>query len=95
MSFTSRDWTQQYEAMKKRIQAKRQAGQFFLAQEFKSVNGAVTILEAQLRTMQATPMEFEMAASEIARRQVLIENLKKQLVLAGPPTGGEGTGGKI
>jgi small nuclear ribonucleoprotein (snRNP)-like protein len=101
-SFSARDWHQLYEATKRQIVNKRQNGSRMTEKESSTLTGNVQTLDAQLNIMSNNVMEYEIATSEIARRQTLLENLKKQMlfVLApnsrisgfgqsdGPPAGG-------
>lgn len=74
-----RDWLRVYEGTKRQIISKRQTGQGISPAESKSLNEAIRQLDSQLKDMMASPMEYEIAASELARRQTLVENLQKQM----------------
>ena len=76
---SNRDWTSLYDATKRRIISRRQMGQSVPAQESKGINESIAQLDAQLKLMMSSPMEYELAASEIARRQVLVESLQKMM----------------
>lgn len=84
MSISSREWSTQFEQLKRKVQSKRQQGQYLNTQEYKSISGGLSILESQLKTMTAAPMEYEMSASEVGRRQILLEALQRHLQLASP-----------
>lgn len=86
-----RDWLRIYEGTKRQIIAKRQAGQGISPSESKSINEAISRLDAQLKDMMASPMEYEIAASELARRQSLVENLQKQMAIVPQGVGGSGS----
>ena len=78
---TDRDWLRVYEGTKRQIISKRQTGQGISPAETKSLNDAIRQLDSQLKDMMASPMEYEIAASELARRQSLVENLQKQMTI--------------
>jgi hypothetical protein len=82
MSFSSKDWSKTYEQTKMKIQTQRQVGKVLTQQESTSLSSALNRLESQLRMMQASPMEYELAASELSRREVMIANLKKQVSIS-------------
>lgn len=76
MEMSSRDWTQQYESLKKRIQNQRINGVNFTNEDIRMIEKQISILEAQLKTMSGNALEYELAASEIARRETLLANVK-------------------
>lgn len=86
MVVTAQEWSQQYEALKKRIQNQRINGSVMTGEEVKALINSISILESQLKSMSASPIQYEIAASEIARRTVLLENLKRQM--SSPAVGG-------
>ena len=77
--FTAREWTQTYEATKSRIQSTRRDGLMFTSQDTTTLQSSIDKLSAQLKMMQASPMNYEITASELARRDVLMKNLKIHL----------------
>jgi DNA repair exonuclease SbcCD ATPase subunit len=79
MSFDSRTWSRNFDLMKRKIKGKRQSGVAFNDSEVKQLQQAISTLDAQLKLMHGSPMEYEMAASELARRQILLSNLKSQM----------------
>lgn len=81
MEITSRNWTQQYESLKKKIQQKRINGEPFSSEEVQSINSIVEKLISQLSTMSKNPLQYEIVASEVARRQILMDNMKKQTAI--------------
>lgn len=82
---SGREWTSLYDSTKRRIISRRQTGQAFPPAETKAINELINQLDSQLKNMMASPMEYEIAASEIARRQVLVESLNK--MMSNVPTG--------
>ena len=104
---SSRDWSQQYESLKKRIQNQRINGVGFNTEDIRLIEKQITILESQLKMMSNSPMQYEIAASEVARRETLLANIKtltsnlssKGGVLAGKPTSpyssNTGSGGQV
>ena len=74
---SGRDWTQSYEQLKTRIQSKRVQGLLFTSKEIQGISQSISMLDAQLKILASSPLENDLAISEIARRQVLIENMRK------------------
>lgn len=85
-----REWMRIYEGTKRQIINKRQTGKGISAAESRSLNEAIQKLDSQLKDMMASPMEYEIAASELARRQTLVENLQKQMAIVPQAVGGQG-----
>jgi small nuclear ribonucleoprotein (snRNP)-like protein len=92
MSFTARDWYQLYETTKRQIVNKRQNGSRMTDKESGALTGNIQTLDSQLNIMSNNVMEYEIATSEIARRQTLLENLKKQMLYVLAPSNGRGSG---
>jgi small nuclear ribonucleoprotein (snRNP)-like protein len=84
-SFSARDWHQLYETTKRQIVNKRQNGSRMTEKESSTLTGSIQTLDAQLNIMSNNVMEYEIATSEIARRQTLLENLKKQMLFVLAP----------
>lgn len=95
---SSRDWTQQYEALKRKIQHQRISGVSFTADDIRLLHKQMSILEAQLKTMSGNALEYELVASEIARRETLVANVKSLInnlyVSGGQNSGAGGLSGK-
>mmetsp|Transcript_8055 Transcript_8055/g.13402 ORF Transcript_8055/g.13402 Transcript_8055/m.13402 type:complete len:229 (-) Transcript_8055:1043-1729(-) len=87
---TARDWSAQYEGLKKRIQNQRMNGVPFSSEDKISIDAQINVLDAQLKTMGANVLQYELTASEVARRGVLIENMKKITANAFSRSGGSG-----
>lgn len=85
MSFTARDWQQLYETTKRQILNKRQNGSRMNDKESSSLTNNIQTLDTHLNIMSNNVMEYEIATSEIARRQTLLENLKKQMLFVLAP----------
>ena len=94
MELSSRDWSQQYESLKKRIQNQRISGAIFTSDEIRQIEKQIGTLEVQLKSMSGKALQYELAASEIARRETLLENMKTMTSnLFGKSSGGSGLGG--
>jgi hypothetical protein len=76
MEMSARDWSQQYESLKKRIQNQRINGIRFTADDKRLIEKQISILEVQLKTMSGQALQYELAPSEIARRELLLTNMK-------------------
>lgn len=94
---SSRDWSQQYESLKKRIQNQRINGVGFTVDDKKLIEKQISMLETQLKTMSNNALQYELVASEIARREILLANIKTLTanLFSKPSTGTTGTGGKL
>lgn len=79
MSFSARDWSNQFTACKRQIQSKRAQGEQFTAAELNGLVATLKTLDGQLRTMEASPLEYDIVASELSRRNVILRNLMCQL----------------
>ncbi|KAJ1426757.1 hypothetical protein B484DRAFT_450528 [Ochromonadaceae sp. CCMP2298] len=88
---SAREWGTQYDALKKRIQNQRINGVPFGAEDMRMIERSVGTLEAQLKTMGGNALQYELSASEVARREVQITNMKKTTAaLFGKAPGGGG-----
>lgn len=85
-NFTARDWLQLYETSKRQILNKRQNGNRLNDKESNQLISNIKTLEAQLKIMSSNVMEYEIATSEIARRQTLLDNLNKQMLFVLAPS---------
>lgn len=90
MEMSSRDWSQQYESLKKRIQNQRINGISFTAEDIRLIEKQISLLESQLKTMSSNSLRYELAASEIARREVLLANIKTLTANMFKPSSGSG-----
>lgn len=59
-AISPRDWSNLYEATKRRIVARRQQGQGFPPAEARNVQESIAALAEQLRAMAASPLEYEL-----------------------------------
>jgi hypothetical protein len=91
---SARDWSQQFEGLKKRVQNQRIAGVEFTSTEKQQISKQVDVLASQLRIMSSSPLQYDLVASEIARRDTLIENMKKSTASLFSSVGGSGFGGQ-
>ena len=77
---TAKEWSVQFSSLKERIQAKRKHGEIFTYQEAKVLINTLNTLDEQLKQMVNSPLQYEISHSELARRQILVENIRKQCV---------------
>eukprot|EP01039_Chlorochromonas_danica_P008276 gene8276-9125_t len=82
----AREWSVQYESLKRKISYLRINSNGFPPEEVSSIATTLQTLDGQLKVMTASPLQYEIPASELARRQVLIDNLKKFMVTSGSST---------
>jgi hypothetical protein len=54
------NWLGNYQRLQQKVKAKRQVGSMVPASEVKEYNGVLSELALQLKTMAASPMEYEM-----------------------------------
>jgi hypothetical protein len=80
MSIANTEWLSEYGLLKQALLRKRKAGLPVSHDEVVYFNSAAGSLDSKLRILSAAPQSNGLAGSEIARRQVLLENLKKQVV---------------
>uniref|UniRef100_A0A7S0XG28 t-SNARE coiled-coil homology domain-containing protein n=1 Tax=Chromulina nebulosa TaxID=96789 RepID=A0A7S0XG28_9STRA len=77
----SQVWINNYEKLKLQIQNKRQNGVATSNSDIKELNNSLDVLVKSLNKMQSSPMEYEISSSEIARRQLILDNLRKQITM--------------
>ena len=75
------EWIAQYKMAKRAVQQKRAEGVAIPQGESKDMTSKVEFLSRNLQVMASSPMEYEIAASELARRQLILENLRKQVLM--------------
>lgn len=78
-SLSQQEWSSQYAILKRAIAQKRQSGVSYPQSEIGELSDRAEYLAKVLNTMAVSPMEFEISQSEIARRQVVMDNLRKQI----------------
>ena len=78
---TQQQWTREYDQLKSGILTKRARGTLCPAEEVRELSALLGGLEWSLGTMKEQPMAYEMTLSELSRRALITENLKKQLSL--------------
>lgn len=78
----TREWIQKYEFIKTRIQRTRKSSNGVTPADKKSISAVLVALDTQLRSFSASPIDYEIVPSELARRQILLDNLKKQVTQA-------------
>jgi len=86
MSFSSRDWSAAYEKTKRIIQNRRQENKTIVGSEKENVSSCIDRLDSQLKMMKSAPMQYEIVGSEVARREVLLRNLRTHLAKASLPS---------
>jgi hypothetical protein len=79
-SLSQQEWSSQYAILKRTIAQKRQSGVSYPQSEIGELSDRAEYLAKVLNTMAVSPMEYEISQSEIARRQVVMDNLRKQIV---------------
>ena len=80
MSYTAREWSQNYDTAKKKLYSyKTQGRNPYSASDLNQLVATVKSLDLQLKTMTSNPLEFEICSSELARRRVLLDNLQNLL----------------
>jgi hypothetical protein len=79
-------WTVVYNGVKTDFQNKKKHAPLIAAADGKDLMDKLQSLEKSLNIMKESPMEYELSLSEIARRQVILENMKKQVVSASTAT---------
>ena len=57
---SGREWMSQYNALKRDIVTKRQTGKPVGAGDVRNLNNGIANLDKDLKTMQASPMEYEL-----------------------------------
>lgn len=75
-----RQWIIQYQGIKNNISSIRQKGLQIRESELNEIKSCINNLDNDLKSMASSPMQYELAKSEIARRQVITDNLRKGLV---------------
>jgi len=81
MSLRETEWIHQYDMLKHKIRDKRQSGNPCHQSEIKDLNTNVDFLVKGLKMMQSAPMEYEISSSELARREIIADNLRKQITM--------------
>ena len=73
-------WIVLYNRIKADYQGKRKFTATLTPADGKDFLERMIQLEKSLNFMRESPMEYDLSASEIARRQLILENLRKQVV---------------
>eukprot|EP01033_Poteriospumella_lacustris_P011249 gene11248-7997_t len=73
------EWSSQYEFLKKRLQSLRLQRIEYSSDEVRTLNSTLNNLENQLRLMSESPNRYDLVPSEVARRQLVLDYLKKQM----------------
>jgi hypothetical protein len=73
-------WTIAYNALKNDHQAKRKFNPMISESDGKAFLQRIQLLERSLAVMKDSPMEYELSASEIARRLFVLDALRKLIV---------------
>jgi hypothetical protein len=87
------NWTHYYAELKGKTQSIRKSGVAISALQHLELDESWKKLQRSLKTIQDAPMEYEICASELARRMMIIENLKKSIGLIRNTDSSLGTGG--
>jgi len=80
-ALSASQWMNRYSNVKTAISAKRSSGTAVSAAQVNALVEALKQLEADLGAMSNASMEYEIARSELARREVVLDGLKKQCSL--------------
>lgn len=80
-SINEASWLLNYNVLKGVIFSHRAKGEKVSDQEVKALKDQYGDLNKHLQRHAASPMQYELSSGEIARRQVILGNLQKQLVL--------------
>ena len=73
-------WSTQFQSMKRSIISKRSTGIPLSSDDVLSYGTSLDRLHAQLRTMSTSLVEYGISASELSRREVLLENLRVMML---------------
>ena len=80
-SINEASWLLNYTVLKGVILSHRSKGEKVAEQEVKALKDQHGDLQRHLQRHAGSPMQYELSSGEIARRQVIIGNLQKQLLL--------------
>lgn len=87
------NWTHYYDVLKKKTQSIRKSGVAISKVQHQELDENWDKLQRSLKTIQDAPMAYEICTSEIARRILILENLKKSIGLIRNSDSGVDTGG--
>ena len=84
MSSAAVEWRDQYDSLKgaictSRVSTGTVSGARATETEVSQLQARVQVLGAKLKLLASAPVEHDISASELSRRQVLVENLKAQV----------------
>jgi len=77
MSTANSEWLSEYGSLKQALLAKRKAGLPISHDEVVYFNSAASSLDSKLKMLSAAQRSNGLVGSEVARRQVLVDNMKK------------------
>ena len=80
-ALTASQWANRYTNIKTAIMSKRSSGAAVSVAQVRMLAEALSLLDADLAIMSNESMQYEIAKSELARRQVVLEGLRKQCSL--------------
>lgn len=78
---SQQEWSSQYDILKRAVAQRRQSGVTYPQSEVSELGEKAEYLNKMLTSMSSSPMEYEISLSEIGRRQVVLENLRKQILM--------------
>lgn len=84
MDFDYRDWERYYIRLRNDYQSLRKISHTAPASDVKDLQTRLASVEKSLQIMKSSPMQYELVSSELARRTVIVENLKKAIVSPHP-----------
>ncbi len=80
MDFDYQEWEKYYYRLRDDYQSRRKFSQQVSVHDLKDMNDRAIGLDKALSVMKGSPMQYELSSSELARRQVILENLRKLIV---------------
>jgi len=93
MSTANSEWLSEYSSLKQALLSKRKAGLPISHDEVVYFNSTTSSLDSKLKMLSAAQRSNGLVGSEIARRQVLVDNLKKTVTsLKGQGSAAVGSG---
>lgn len=81
-------WSNDFQTLKRGVILRRSTGIPLSASEVQSNTKGLDSLQSKLRSMVASPSDYALVPSEIARREVLLDNLRSLLLKGALVTGG-------
>lgn len=80
-SYVAENWPHHYEDLKRKTQSTRKTGAAVSKLQLLEFDERWNGLDKALKTIQEAPMEYEVCSSELGRRILILDNLKKSISL--------------